>query len=304
MAFWLISSGSNTLNTFFIIGCGDIGRRVAALCQAQGAAVCALTRNSATAQQLTARDIVADVGDLDQTAALPPLSTGDSVVFYFAPPPAQGGSDPRLRGFLQHIAPGALPAKLVYISTSGVYGDCQGDWVTEETPAKPSTDRARRRLDAETALQAWEANTGVPVVILRVGGIYGPGRLPVKRLRQATPILNAAECGYTNRIHADDLASICLAAASRGHGIYNVSDGHPSTMTDYFNGVADLHGLPRPPQIGLAEAKTRLSAEIMSYLEESRRMDNRKMLRELGVQLRYPTLEQGLRACETGAQSM
>lgn len=297
MTFWPISSGSNTLNTFFIVGCGDIGRRVAALCQARGAAVHALTRNPATAQQLTARGIIADVGDLDQTAALPPLPTGGGVLFYFAPPPAQGDSDPRLRGFLRHIAPGALPAKLVYISTSGVYGDCRGDWITEQTPTRPGTDRARRRLDAETALHAWEASTGAPVVILRVGGIYGPGRLPVERIRQGTPILNAAESGYTNRIHADDLASICVAAAFRGHGIYNVSDGHPSTMTAYFNGVADLHGLPRPPQIGLAEAKARLSAEMMSYLEESRRMDNRKMLRELGVRLRYPTLEQGLRAC-------
>ena len=291
------------LNPVLIIGCGDIGRRVAALCRARGAAVSALTRGAA-AEDLRALGITPLAGDLDTPASLPPLPSAGAVVFYLAPPPAQGEGDPRLSAFLQHIATTPRPAKLIYISTSGVYGDHRGGWVTEDTPPTPSTARARRRLVAETALREWKKNSGVPLVILRVGGIYGPGRLPLERIRKGTPVLRAEQCGYTNRIHADDLAAVCLAAVFRGHGIYNVSDGQPSTMTDYFNGVADLYELPRPPQIDLEEAKRQFSAEMMSYLEESRRMDNRKMLHELGVRLRFPRLEEGLQACEVNTQSM
>lgn len=287
------------LNSALIIGCGDIGRRVAALCQARGAAVSALTRNPDT---LAAYGVTAYVGDLDQPAALPSLPSAGAALFYFAPPPADGIDEPRLRNFLHHIA-GAAPAKLIYISTSGVYGDCGGAWVSERTPARPGTDRARRRYAAELLLRDWERENGVPAVILRVGGIYGPGRLPLERLRRGAPVLRKEDCGHTNRIHADDLAAVCLAAAEHGTAgaLYNVSDGHPSSMTDYFNQVAARWGLPPPPEIGMAEARERLSAEMMSYLNESRRMDNRKMLVELGVRLRYPTLADGLAAIPVDA---
>ncbi len=283
-----------TLDTLLIIGCGDVGSRVAAIYRERGRPVNALTRNEATAEMLSAQGIATFLGDLDQPDTLPALPGKDSLIFYFAPPPMQGEGDPRLRALLNRIRHEELPRKIIYISTSGVYGDCRGAWVTEDTPPQPSTDRARRRLAAETTLHDWEQTHGVPVVILRVGGIYGPGRLPLERIRKGTPVLREQECGYTNRIHADDLAAVCVAAAERGHGIYNVSDGHPGTMSDYFNQVADRYGLPRPPQIGMAEAKTRLSAEMLSYLEESRRLDNGKMLRELAVSLRYPSLNQGL----------
>ena len=285
------------LNPVLIIGCGDIGRRVAALCLAQGTKVNALARSSETAEQLAAQGIGAYLGDLDRPETLASLPTGGTTVFYFAPPPPQGDDEPRLRTFL-HESAGALPAKLIYISTSGVYGDRQGAWVAEATAPRPNTERARRRLAAEIMLREWEKRCGAPVIVLRVGGIYGPGRLPIERIKKNAPVLREQECGYTNRIHADDLAAVCMAAAQRGSagGLYNVSDGHPSTMTDYFNLVADLYGLPRPPQVSLEEAKSRLSAEMMSYLEESRRMDNRKMLRELEVRLRYPTLRDGLAA--------
>lgn len=282
------------MNSILIIGCGDIGRRVAALYRQRGYEISALTRSEATAKTLTARGLLPLLGDLDHPETLPVLSGNDRLVFYFAPPPAQGEDDPRLRAFLMHIDGEVLPRKLVYISTSGVYGDCRGAWVTEDTPPKPSTARARRRLAAETLLMDWAQRGGVPVVILRVGGIYGPGRLPVERLRRGEPVLREQDCGYTNRIHADDLATVCVAAAERGRGIYNVSDGHPTTMNDYFNKVADRCGLPRPPQVDFAEAQSRLSAEMMSYLQESRRLDNRKMLEELGVSLRYPSLSEGL----------
>ena len=282
------------LNGILIIGYGDIGRRVAALCRDQGWPVSVLTRHNSMSEALSEQGLTPYVGDLDQADSLPPLPTDKNLIFYFAPPPGHGTGEPRMDGFLKHISDEELPDKIVYISTSGVYGDCGGAWVNEDTPPKPGTARARRRLAAETLLQDWGQAKGVPVAILRVGGIYGPGRLPVERIRQGTEVLREQDCGFTNRIHADDLAAVCVAAAERGCGIYNVSDGHPSTMTDYFNRVADLYGLPRPPQIGFAEAKTRLSAEMMSYLEESRRMDNRKMLRDLKVSLRYQSLSDGL----------
>ena len=292
----LILAWSTKLDSILIIGCGDIGRRVAHLYRRHDTPVFALTRNTTTAETLPSQGITAYVGDLDHPDTLPKLPSTHSLLFYFASPPARGEDDPRLRGFLNHIPREGLPRKMIYISTSGVYGDCQGAWVTELSPPKPGTDRARRRLAAERLLQDWERTHGIPIVILRVGGIYGPGRLPVERLRQGEPVLREQECGYTNRIHADDLAAVCVSAAAHGHGIYNVSDGQPSTMTDYFNRVADLYGLPRPQQIDFSEAQAHLSAEMMSYLKESRRLDNSKMIKELHVRLRYPNLSAGLAA--------
>jgi nucleoside-diphosphate-sugar epimerase len=260
-----------------------------------GALVTALSRGGTAAEGLAAQGLRVLIGDLDRPSILPSLPVRNGLLFYFAPPPAQGTGDPRLRALLDHLGD-ELPRRIVYISTSGVYGDRGGAWVTEDAPPMPRNDRARRRLVAEETLREWASRHHRPVAILRVGGIYGPGRLPVERLRRGEPVPRESDCGYTNRIHADDLASVCVTAGERGDGIYNVSDGRPGTLTDYFNRVADLHGLPRPPQITLGEARTRLSAEMLSYLEESRRLDNGRMLRELGVSLRYPSLKEGLRA--------
>lgn len=286
----------------FIVGCGDIGERVAALCQIRGCAVSALTRRPPHAERLRGAGITPFLGDLDRPLSLAGLPTRGAMVFYLAPPPDTGTADPRMRTFLGALGADAPPARIVYISTSGVYGDKQGAWVSEDTPPAPTSDRSRRRLDAETALLDWHHASGVPVVILRVGGIYGPGRLPLERLRRGEPVVREEECPYTNRIHADDLACVCIAAAELGRpgGIYNVSDGEPGTMTDYFNRVADRCGLPRPAQIPLSEARTRLSAAMLSYLEESRRLDTRRMREELGVELRYPDLARGLEACACG----
>lgn len=279
-----------------IIGCGDIGRRVAALWRERGTPVIALARRPATAEALAALGITPIVGDLDAPESLMQLPTADALVYYFAPPPPRGSIDPRMGAFLATLSQGRAPRRIVYISTSGVYGDRRGEWVDETVAPNPQTDRARRRLDAENALRAWGREQGVEVVVLRVGGIYGPGRLPRERLAEGRPVLRETESGYTNRIHADDLAAACLAAAERGRAgaVYNVSDGQPGTMTGYFNAVADRLGLPRPPEISMAEARERLSPVMLSYLTESRRMDNRRMCEELGVRLRYPDLESGL----------
>ena len=283
------------MKPIFIVGCGDIGLRVAHLWQARGVPVGALARSAATAARLRAAGVIPTPGDLDRPDSLCALPLVGAVVYYFAPPPPQGREDGRRRAFVAAMT--MRPTRVVYIGTSGVYGDHGGDRVDEETAPSPATDRARRRLDAEQTLRAWGRENKVPVVILRVGGIYGPGRWPLERLRKGMPVLREEECGYTNRIHADDLAAVCVAAAERGGAdrIYNVSDGTDGTMTQYFYAVADRFGIPRPPAITMVEAQQRLSPAMLSYLTESRRMDNRRMLDELGVSLRYPDLAAGLK---------
>lgn len=286
-------------NWVFIVGCGDIGRRVAALEIAEGRSVAGLARSDEAAGSLERRGIRAVRGDLDRPESLAGLPAAPEVLHYFAPPPAAGTGDPRLAALLAALDPTALPRRLVYIGTSGVYGDCRGAWVDEDSPLNPRTDRARRRLDAERQLREFGERFGVPCAILRVPGIYGPGRLPVERIRRGLPVLDERESPYSNRIHADDLAAACRAAARLGRAgrAYNISDGHPTTMTDYFNRVADLYGLPRPPAVSLDEARRALSSELLSFLEESRRLDNRRMREELGVEPRYPDLARGLPAC-------
>jgi nucleoside-diphosphate-sugar epimerase len=282
-----------------ILGCGDIGRRVAALERAAGARVSALARSAERAEELKASGLVALRGDLDDPATLQELSAEGALLYYLAPPPASGVTDPRIETALARLHGTNLPQRVVLISTTGVYGDCGGAWIDEDRPPNPQTDRSKRRLAAEDALRRWSAATGVPAVILRVPGIYGPGRLPVARIARREPVVREAEAPFTNRIHASDLAQTCFLAGRREHpgALYNISDGHPTTMTDYFNRVADLLALPRPPALPLDEARHRLSAGMLSYLTESRRLDNRRMREELGVDLQYPDLALGLPAC-------
>ena len=284
----------------FIVGCGDIGSLLATKWLERGARVTALVRSAASKRRLQGLGLETVFGDLDDASSLSGLPLGGTTVYYLAPPPPKGEGDPRMHHFLDALAADCLPRRIVYISTSGVYGDTAGEWVTEETPPNPQTGRARRRLDAETALREFGHRHSVSVIILRVGGIYGPGRLPLERLQKGLPVLNKSECGYTNRIHAEDLAEILLAAAEKGQGdnIYNVSDGQPGNMTQYFNAVADALGLPHPPSLPMAEARQQLSEAMLSYLTESRRMDNRKLLREFGLTLRYPDLSAGLAALD------
>ena len=239
------------------------------------------------------------MGDLDNLDSLHELPLKTKVIYYFAPPPSEGCDEPRLTALLAALNEDALASRVVYISTSGVYGDCGGAWVTEEWPVNPRSDRARRRAVAEKRLTEWALVHNVDTVILRVPGIYGPGRLPAERIRRGIPVVREDESPWSNRIHADDLAQACFQAARRGMagGIYNASDGNPTTMTDYFNRVADFLGLPRPPVISMEEARNTLGPGILSFLEESKRLDNRRMLEELEIELRYPNLSRGLPAC-------
>ena len=282
-----------------IVGCGYIGRRVAARLQARGTAVTGLVRSAAAARSLHEQAIRVLQVDLDTpgTRAFP--ADGFADIFYFAPPPPQGETDARMAAFLQALDTGVLPRRIVYISTSAVYGDCQGRWITEAEPVNPATARGQRRLDAENRLCTWAQARGVEWIILRVPGIYGPGKLPLARLRAGTPVLREADAPYTNRIHGDDLAAICVAAmdSPQANTVYNVSDGHPSNMTDYFFRVADAAGLARPPAVARAEAERVFTPGMLSFLQDSRRMDNEKLLTELGIRLQYPDLDAGLKSC-------
>jgi nucleoside-diphosphate-sugar epimerase len=281
-----------------IVGCGYLGRQVGAHYLAQGQPVTGVVRSAASSRTLAAQGILPLQVDLD-AAELPSLPCAEARVFYFAPPTERGTTDPRVRRLVESFKDSGQPGRIVYMSTTGVYGDCHGAWVDETHPVTPRADRARRRLDAERALQRWHRDSGGQLVILRVAGIYGPGRLPLQRLREGLPVVRDAESPFTNRIHVQDLVQVCVAAMDRGISgrIYNACDGHPSTMADYFRRLAELAGLPPAPQISLVEAPQRLSPGMLSYMEESRRLSNRRIVEELGVELKYPSLESGLPAC-------
>lgn len=289
---------NQTTELVWIMGCGDIGRRVAGLYQSMGQNTSfklqGWARSTATIKQGLAVGITMQQGDADQ-GEFPPLAQFDNAcIYWLMPPPAHGESDTRLRAFLAQVQ--AAPQRIVLISTTGVYGDCHGAWVDETSPVKPQAARAKRRVDAELAVQAWAQTYQREAVILRVPGIYALDRLPLERIKRGEPILHAAEAPWTNRIHADDLAMICLTAMQKAPAgaLYNATDGQPSTMTEYFNAVADFAGLPRPPQVSMTEAQTSMSAGMLSYLQESRRIRNDKLLTALGIRLQYPSLNAAL----------
>ena len=282
-----------------IVGCGDIGLRVAKIWKKASKSVFALARSESSIDLFRQQHIHACQADLDDPKSLINLPSKQSLLYYFAPPPAKGQKDTRMTHFLENLDVNHLPAHLIYISTSGVYGDQGGQLINEQTPANPQVDRAKRRYHAEQQLQQWGEQNAVPITILRVGGIYGPGRLPLQRIKDQIPMLHENLAPQTNRIHADDLAQDCVAAATKDTAgeIYNVSDGTNSNMTEYFNTIADFCGLTRPPLVDWDEAEKTISQGMLSYLKESRKMDNSKMINELDIKLIYPSLKEGLENC-------
>jgi nucleoside-diphosphate-sugar epimerase len=281
-----------------IFGCGYLGRLLAPLRLRENRQPFGIVRTADSVDSLRRLGISALQADLDE-AVVPELPLQDATLFYFIPPPTSGDTDTRVRRLISEFERQGHPRRIVYLSTTGVYGDCNGEWVTEEYPVKPVFSRAKRRLDAECCFQDWRVNSGCELVILRVAGIYGPGKLPLERLRKKMPLVRAEESPWTNRIHVDDLVQVSLAAMEKGRdgAIYNVSDGSPSSMVDYFSLIAELAGLPPPPTISLQEAEGRLSDGMLSYMKESRRVDSSKLEKELGVTLIYPSKELGLPAC-------
>jgi nucleoside-diphosphate-sugar epimerase len=280
----------------FIAGCGDIGRRVAQLALARGASVGALCRSLEQNEQLQTRGIDAVTGHLGSTEGLANLPCAGATVFYFVPPAGGGHGDVRAEQFCAAMGGDAPPQRLIYLSTSGVYGDTAGRPAEESMVPQPLTARARRRLHAEQTFRRWGKQRGVPVITLRVTNIYGPGRLPIVHLRSGHPLLAAQDSRPTCRIHSDDLAQVCLTAAERGRGdeVYNLCDNDPCSATRYFELVAELLGIACPPQISLEEARRVMKPLLFSYFIEARLMNNSKMLNELGVTLLYPRLREGI----------
>lgn len=289
-----------------IVGCGDVGQRAArVLGGGARARILALTSSPERCASLRAQGITPLLGNLDHAASLQRLSGLATRVLHLAPPPtnelADWRLDPRTRALVHALAQRSLPVALVYGSTSGVYGDRQGAWVGEATPAQPRTPRAWRRVDAEAAVHWLGRATGVRTSVLRIPGIYAPDRAggtPRERLLRGTPVLHAGEDVYTNHIHAHDLARACVLALWRGKPQRNVNvvDDTELKMGDYFDLAADLYGLPRPPRIGRDAAGDQISLMLLSFMNESRRLHNQRMKNELRLRLQYPTVAQGLRS--------
>jgi nucleoside-diphosphate-sugar epimerase len=282
-----------------IVGCGDVGLRVAAALPRR-VRVLALTSTPARHAQLRARGIVPLSGNLDRPASLLRLAGLADRVLHLAPPPGEGPGDPRTRDLLRTLRRRAPPRALVYGSTSGVYGDCGGAWVQETRAPQAATARGQRRVQAERHVRFYGRSTGVRASILRIPGIYAPDReggTPRDRLLRGTPVLRAEDDVHTNHIHADDLARACLAALWRcaPQRVYHVNDDTQLKMGDYFDQAARLYGLPPPKRISRQEAREQLSPMLLSFMSESRRMDNTRLKRELRLKLHYPTVAEGLR---------
>ena len=285
-----------------IVGCGDVGVRVARELPAR-VRVLALTSSPQRVAEFRAQNVTSLIGNLDKPQTLQRLAGLATRVLHLAPPPGEGRGDPRTLALVRALRQRSLPVSMVYGSTSGVYGDCAGDVVNEARPLHPDTPRAQRRVAAESAVRFLGRTNnggGVRTSVLRIPGIYAPDRVggtPRERLLRGTPVLEAADDVFTNHIHADDLARACIKALWRGQPqrIYNVNDDTALKMGDYFDLAADLYGLPRPPRISRYEAPRQLTLMLLSFMSESRRMDNTRLKRELRLRLRYPTVTEGLR---------
>ena len=285
---------------YTIIGCGDIGLRVGKmlLSRQQQVQVTSHFEKGRSALEQVGFDVV--VANFDYREEVPDFSVHNHNVFYFLPPQGGGTSDYRMLNFCRQVNAENCPQKVVYISTSGVYGDCGEQLVTEETPVNPQTSRAKRRVSAEIQLRECADRFGFDLVVLRVTGIYGPGRLPIAQLTKGHQVLRQEDSPRTNRIHSLDLVRICDAAMVRGEDgdIFNVCDGEESSMSEYFRRVAQKYNLPMPQELTREDAERVMNPLTLSFLKESRKMTNNKLLEKLQIELLYPTLTQGLDACE------
>lgn len=289
--------------TLLIVGCGDIALRTAPLLQAHYR-ILGLYRNLDSANYLRSQSIIPIYGDLDCPKSLKKLAGIAQLILHLAPPPNRGFHDQRTAHLLsaltkrskKHVS--ILPQRFLYISTSGVYGNCNGALIDESYPVCPENDRAIRRVDAEKQIRNWGRRNHVSVSILRVPGIYAANRLPLKRLREGHPTLLDTEDNYTNHIHADDLARIICTALHRArpNRIYHTCDDSHLKMGEYFDLVADHFSLPHPPRITRNQAKECISPSMFSFMKESRRLKNLRMKKELHVNLLYPTVIEGIKA--------
>ena len=280
------------LPRLLILGCGDVGMRLLPLLRGRFR-VFALTSQPARCAALRAAGAIPIVADLDRPATLRRLAGLAQHVVHLAPPQSEGTLDRRTRNVTAILPEGA---RLVYVSTSGVYGDCRGELIDETRPLAPHNARARRRVDAEQVLRDWARRAQGRLAIVRAPGIYARNRLPIERLEKGTPALRDADDVYTNHIHADDLARIVALALFRAlpGRIYNAVDDSDMKMADYFDAVADAFGMARPPRLARAELARQVSPVLLSFMSESRRLRNERIKRELGVRLAYPEVRAAL----------
>ena len=286
--------------TLLIVGCGDVGLRVLKLLRRRWR-VLALSSSADRLPALRAAGAVPLLGNLDDPATLGRLGGLADRVLHLAPPAAQGTLDTRTQHLLQALARGGRVRRLVYASTTGVYGDCRGAQFDETRTVNPGTDRARRRVDAEARVRRFGRQTGACVTLLRIPGIYAadrPGGHPRERLLRGTPLLVREDDVFTNHIHADDLARACVAALLRGlpQRVVHASDDTDLRMGDYFDLAADLCDLPRPRRVTREEALQVLPPVLLSFMGESRRLVNSRLKRELKLTLQHPTVADGLAA--------
>lgn len=279
------------MKRLLIVGCGDVAMRAIPLLR-PNYHLYALIRNPAHAVGLRALGVTPMLGNLDVRGSLARLAGIASTVLHLAPPPNSGLHDTRTQHLLAALSFSTLPTRLLYISTSGVYGDCAGARVGETTALAAHNPRALRRVDAEQQVRTWAANNGVHANILRVPGIYAHDRLPLDRLRAGAPAILASEDSYSNHIHADDLARIMVATLRYGKAnrVYHATDDDEMKMGDYFDAVAEAHRLPCPPRLPRIQVQAQVSAMMWSFMSESRRLTNKRMKQELKVRLLYPTV--------------
>jgi nucleoside-diphosphate-sugar epimerase len=288
-----------------IVGSGDVARRILSRI-VPNARVYALLRNASRAAEWREAGALPVLADLDDRGSMQRIAGLADYVLHLAPPPGEGRHDTRTRNLLAALGKSkSLPRRLVYVSTTGVYGDCGGAQIDETRRVNAESARAGRRVDAESCLRQWGARTGVSVSILRAPGIYAAERLPIERLNKGLPALCAADDGYTNHIHADDLAAACIAALRHGgaNRVYNVVDDSDLKMAEYFDRVADAFALPRPPRISRQEAEKTLSPVQMSFMRESRRIGNKRLKTELKLRLAYPTVDVGIAEAKAAKQA-
>lgn len=278
-----------------LIGTGDIALRIARAFGRQFRFY-GLVRDASRAAALREQGIVPVSGDLDQRASLSRVAALADHVIFLAPPPDEGDVDPRIAAFLASVS--RRRTRIVYVSTTGVYGDRQGAWVDETARVAPTSQRAQRRVNAERRLRAAGARGRARAAILRVPGIYASDRLPEARLRAHTPAIVPEEDSFSNHIHADDLTRACVLALTRARSqrVINVCDDTQLKMGDYFDRVADAVRLPRPPRLARSAVRDAVSPMVWSFMAESRRVRNTRMKRELRLRLRFENVEKGLLA--------
>lgn len=264
-------------------------------------AVTSQSANSERFSQLRAAGAIPVFADLDQPDTIRRLAGLAKFVVHLAPPQTEGDVDIRTR----HLV-AILPEKvhLVYISTTGVYGDCGGAQFDEVRPINPNNARAKRRVSAENLLRTWARRRSGVLSILRVPGIYATNRLPLERLRKATPALIECEDVYTNHIHAEDLAKLIKLAMfrARANRVYHAVDDSDMKMADYFDQVADHFQMPRPPRLSRMELEKSVSPMLLSFMSESRRLLNHRIKTELGANLDFPTVAHALRELPVDAK--